>query len=234
VTDRRAARRYDAGMRWWSALAALALVSHGGCSKRPADERRAPTPVAASADAGPTAALTLLPRSHLGVDPPWLVVAAPGNPVIRLDVRLLDDVTLAGVELDDAGAVPSSAPPAIVLAAGDLEVALDVVEGAAAARQIADALRPLTRAGRTGAPPVAVGLTGLVVGTDEVVVRDEVMYVGRTAFAVEQVRALGEAGENLPLPEGEVQAALALLVIEATAARAPASPPSPRRRAAAP
>src|ERR1700733_5987438 len=38
----------------------------------------------------------LLPRSGIGVDGPWLVIAPPGNPVIRLDSRLLDRVELIG------------------------------------------------------------------------------------------------------------------------------------------
>ena len=32
----------------------------------------------------------LLPRSGIGVEAPWLVIAPPGNPIIRLDARLLD------------------------------------------------------------------------------------------------------------------------------------------------
>jgi len=39
---------------------------------------------------------TLLPRSGIGVDGPWLVIAPPGNPVIRLDARLLDRIDLIG------------------------------------------------------------------------------------------------------------------------------------------
>jgi hypothetical protein len=38
----------------------------------------------------------LLPRSGIGVEAPWLVIAPPGNPVIRLDARLLDRVDLIG------------------------------------------------------------------------------------------------------------------------------------------
>src|SRR5439155_6207148 len=36
----------------------------------------------------------LLPRSGIGVEAPWLVIAPPGNPIIRLDARLLDRVEL--------------------------------------------------------------------------------------------------------------------------------------------
>jgi hypothetical protein len=38
----------------------------------------------------------LLPRSGIGVDGAHLVIAPPGNPVIRLDARLLDRVELIG------------------------------------------------------------------------------------------------------------------------------------------
>jgi len=38
----------------------------------------------------------LLPRSGIGIDGPFLVIAPPGNPVISLDSRLLDRVELIG------------------------------------------------------------------------------------------------------------------------------------------
>jgi hypothetical protein len=38
----------------------------------------------------------LLPRSGIGVHGPYLIIAAPGNPVIRLDTRLLDRIELIG------------------------------------------------------------------------------------------------------------------------------------------
>ena len=38
----------------------------------------------------------LLPRSGIGVDGPYLIIAPPGNPVISLDSRLLDRVELIG------------------------------------------------------------------------------------------------------------------------------------------
>ncbi|GAB4510300.1 MAG: hypothetical protein Tsb0020_27420 [Haliangiales bacterium] len=36
----------------------------------------------------------LLPRSGIGIQGPYLIIAAPGNPVIRLDARLLDRIEL--------------------------------------------------------------------------------------------------------------------------------------------
>ena len=38
----------------------------------------------------------LLPRSGIGVDGPYLVIAPPGNPTIALDARLLDKIGLIG------------------------------------------------------------------------------------------------------------------------------------------
>jgi hypothetical protein len=38
----------------------------------------------------------LLPRSGIGVEGPFLVIAPPGNPIIRLDTRLLDRIELIG------------------------------------------------------------------------------------------------------------------------------------------
>lgn len=38
--------------------------------------------------------IRLWPRSGIGVDAPWLMIAPPGNPTIRLDARLLDRVDL--------------------------------------------------------------------------------------------------------------------------------------------
>jgi len=36
----------------------------------------------------------LLPRSGVAVVAPWLVIAPAGNPIIRLDLRLLDRVEI--------------------------------------------------------------------------------------------------------------------------------------------
>lgn len=38
----------------------------------------------------------LLPRSGIGIDGPYLVIAPPGNPAIALDARLLDKIDLIG------------------------------------------------------------------------------------------------------------------------------------------
>src|SRR5262245_29438401 len=125
----------------------------------------------------------LLPRSGIGVDGAWLVIAPPGNPIIRLDARLLDRVELigrsptgplvwsgvatAGVALAALQFIPGGPFAAaglaylaherfsearrrarsrdLLLALGDLEVALHVIDGPEAAKRICDELAPYTR-----------------------------------------------------------------------------------------
>ena len=125
----------------------------------------------------------LLPRSGIGVDGAWLVIAPPGNPIIRLDSRLLDRVELigrsptaplvwSGVATAGVAAAALSILPGgvfacaglaylaherfsearrrarsrdLLLALGDLEVALHVADGPEAAKGIAEQLAPYTR-----------------------------------------------------------------------------------------
>lgn len=61
-----------------------------------------------------------LPHSGVGVDGPWLIIAPPGNPRIRLDARLLDDVTVVGRSPTSAIAVGAGAGAGAGLAAADL------------------------------------------------------------------------------------------------------------------
>jgi hypothetical protein len=49
-----------------------------------------------AADTPPIDRSRLLPSSGIGVDGAWLVIAPPGNPIIKLDARLLDRVELIG------------------------------------------------------------------------------------------------------------------------------------------
>lgn len=85
-----------------------------------------------------------LPRSGIGVIAPWLVIAPPGNPVVRLDLRLVDRVGMIGKEDGDA-------PDSLLLTCRGLEVALHVAEGPDAVRRIAKAAAPLTRDERRSA-----------------------------------------------------------------------------------
>ena len=226
-----------------------------------ADERAAP--------------LELLPRSGIGVDGTDLVIAPRGNPVIRLDARLLDRVELIG--RSPVGAAVTSGAAAVgavagalalvpgnvitalalgylayergaeakrrsrsrdlLLALGDLEVALHVVDGPDAAKRIADRLAPYTRGAPISRPEVyedarrrlAAGAAGdtsrvarrelaraLAVGDDTVHVIGGFLQIGTIGFRLDEVREAALRGANLALPGGRfVQAALGLLVVAA-------------------
>ena len=218
----------------------------------------------------------LLPRSGIGVDAPWLVIAPPGNPIIRLDARLLDRVELIGrsptAPLVASGLATASALAAgfsilpggvfacaglaylaherfsearrrarsrdLLLALGDLEVALHVADGPEAAKGIADQLAPYTRDAPITRPEVyedakrrmraqAEGKGeasarreiehALLVGSDVVHLRGEYLQVGQhVAFRIAEVREYALRGANLPLTGGRLlQAAMGLLVVAA-------------------
>jgi len=217
----------------------------------------------------------LLPRSGIGVDGAWLVIAPPGNPIIRLDARLLDRVELigrsptaplvwsgmatAGVALAALSVIPGGPFAAaglaylaherfsearrrarsrdLLLALGDLEVALHVADGPEAAKSIADALAPYTRDAPITRPEVyedakrrmraqAEGRgeasarreleNALLVGSDVVYLSGDYLQVGQVAFRIGEVREYALRGANLPLTGGRLlQAAMGLLVVAA-------------------
>jgi hypothetical protein len=218
----------------------------------------------------------LLPRSGIGVDPPWLVIAPPGNPIIRLDARLLDRVELIGrsptVPLVASGLATAGVAAAalslvpggvlaclglaylaherfsearrrarsrdLLLALGDLEVALHVADGPEAAKGIADQLQPYTRDAPITRPEVyedakrrmraqAEGRGeasarrelehALLVGDLVVHTRDGFLQVGHgKAFKISEVKEFALRGANLPLEGGRLlQAAMGLLVVAA-------------------
>jgi hypothetical protein len=125
----------------------------------------------------------------------------------------------------------------LLLALGDLEVALHVVDGPDAAKRIADQLAPYTREAPITRPEVyedarrrlhaqAQGKSheaarreierGLLVGADTVQVNGEYLQVGQVAFRIDEVREYALRGANLPLPGGRLlQAAMGLLVVAA-------------------
>lgn len=217
----------------------------------------------------------LLPRSGIGVDGPWLVIAPPGNPVIRLDARLLDRIDLigrsptvplvwSGVATAGVAAAALSIVPGgifvcaglaylaherfsearrrsrsrdLLLALGDLEVALHVADGPEAAKNIADQLAPYTRDAPITRPEVfedakrrmraqAEGKgeasarreleQALLVGSEVVFLRGQHLSVGSISFPIGEVREYALRGANLPLTGGRLlQAAMGLLVVAA-------------------
>ncbi len=217
----------------------------------------------------------LLPRSGIGVDEAWLVIAPPGNPIIRLDARLLDRVELigrsttapliasglatAGLAAAALSLLPGGLLTAggfaylvherfsearrrarsrdLLLALGDLEVALHVADGPEAAKGIADRLAPYTRDAPITRPEVyedakrrmraqAEGKGeasarreiehALLVGNDVVHMRGDYLQVGAIAFRLSEVREYALRGANLPLSGGRLlQAAMGLLVVAA-------------------
>ncbi len=218
---------------------------------------------------------SLLPRSGIGVDGAWLVIAPPGNPVIRLDARLLDRVELigrsptgplvwsgmatAGVAAAALSIVPGgvfacaglaylaherfsearrrSRSRDLLLALGDLEVALHVADGPEAAKGISEQLAPYTRDAPITRPEVfedakrrmraqAEGKgeasarreleNALLVGADVCFLRGDYLQVGTVAFRIAEVREYALRGANLPLTGGRLlQAAMGLLVVAA-------------------
>lgn len=217
----------------------------------------------------------LLPRSGIGVEAPWLVIAPPGNPIIRLDARLLDRVELIGrsptaplvasglATAGVAAAALSLVPGGVfacaglaylaherfsearrrarsrdlLLALGDLEVALHVADGPEAAKSIAEQLAPYTRDAPITRPEVyedakrrlraqAEGKGeasarrelehALLVGNDVVHLRNGYLQVGQISFPIAAVREYALRGANLPLTGGRLlQAAMGLLVVAA-------------------
>lgn len=217
----------------------------------------------------------LLPRSGIGVDGAWLVIAPPGNPIIRLDARLLDRVELigrsptaplvwsgmatAGAALAALSLIPGGPFAAaglaylaherfsegrrrsksrdLLLALGDLEVALHVADGPEAAKSISEQLAPYTRDAPITRPEVyedakrrmraqAEGRGeasarrelehALLVGSDVVYLRGDYLQVGQVAFRIGEVREYALRGANLPLTGGRLlQAAMGLLVVAA-------------------
>jgi hypothetical protein len=124
----------------------------------------------------------------------------------------------------------------LLLALGDLEVALHVADGPAAAKQVAEKLAPYTRGAPITRPEVYEDARrrmlarsegrplsarrelerGLVVGDDVVTVAGGLLTVGAVSFRIEEVRDYAVRGANLPLPGGRMlQAAMGLLVVAA-------------------
>jgi hypothetical protein len=125
----------------------------------------------------------------------------------------------------------------LLLALGDLEVALHVADGPVAAKSIQEQLAPYTRDAPITRPEVyedakrrmraqAEGKGeasakreiehALLVGTDVVHMKGDHLMIGGMPFQITQVREYALRGANLPLQGGRLlQAAMGLLVVAA-------------------
>ena len=94
----------------------------------------------------------LLPRSGVGVVAPWLVIAPPGNPVIRVDLRVLDRVTARSEEdeepeeMGDPVVVPQHDRRCdLVLSCYELDVCIYIADGPEAVERLVQEAAPFTR-----------------------------------------------------------------------------------------
>lgn len=155
----------------------------------------------------------LLPRSGVAVIGPWLVIMPPGNPAIRIDLRMVD---VRPATADDAGESDVDGWPDpeshVVLALDDLEVSLYIADGPEAAADLVQQAATAQRSGtRTDRGPL------VLVDDEPVVRRGDYLIVGQLAFAIGEVREYALRGANLPLGNGRLlQAATALLVVAAS------------------
>jgi len=161
----------------------------------------------------------LLPRSHVGVDGPLLVIAWPGLLPIGLDSVLLDKV--------------SAHDSALVLTIGDLEVSINIADGPIDAKAVADRLvsytreAPITRSdtyedakrrlrSRDGTTEIAETDYNLLVADDRVSVAGDNVTVGDTIITLMDLQERAMRRETLMLSRGgRLQAALALLIVAA-------------------
>jgi hypothetical protein len=97
----------------------------------------------------------LLPQSRAGVVGPWLVIATPGNPVVRVDLRLLDQVRVRSKEDDDDEVPEEPGDPAVpprhdrrcelVLSCFELDVGIYIADGPEAVERLVQEAAPFTR-----------------------------------------------------------------------------------------
>ncbi|HEY5920144.1 MAG TPA: hypothetical protein VIV11_00680 [Kofleriaceae bacterium] len=160
----------------------------------------------------------LLPRSGVGVVEHWLVIAPPGNPVIRIDLRGLDCIELLEEDETERRAAtdrPEDWASNVILSCGDLDVGFYIADGSEAAQRIVREAAPMTREG--GGDRAGFALDNFVlVGNDVVFMRRDYIQCGQVAFLISEVREYALRGQNIPLTGGRLlQAATALLVVAA-------------------
>jgi hypothetical protein len=160
----------------------------------------------------PTVPWFAAPRSGVGVARSLLIIARQGMQRIALDAALLDDVVAVGSDL--------------ILSVDELEVALYVADGEPTTQLIAERLAPYLRGAIITTPQVYDDakrrLQGreetdyaLLVGLDAVTVHGDELHVGATVLQIPELREEALAGHTLQLPDGPLQAALALLIVAA-------------------
>lgn len=106
----------------------------------------------------------LLPRSGVGVVAPWLVIAPPGYPILRVDLRVLDQVRVRSEEEDeepDEAGDPVVGPHRdrrceLMLSCHELDVSVYIADGPAAVERLVQEAAPFTREkrGTKNAPAV--------------------------------------------------------------------------------
>ena len=105
----------------------------------------------------------LLPRSGVGVEQHWLVIAPSGNPAIFLDLRVLDRIGVAppgyadeeSEESEDAAEHQPDHRSYLLLVCGELEAMLYVADGPESVAGIVRAAAPWSRE-QAGTPNTAV------------------------------------------------------------------------------
>jgi hypothetical protein len=143
-----------------------------------------------------------------------LFLRYPENPVISVNVRFLDRVLA-----DDNG---------LVLTVDGYSAVLTIPRGVEAAFELAGQLALYTRSAPIAdqetyehtktvlkARTKRQRFTGdfVVVGEDRVQTTDELIYIGDFVCWISDAEAYAEAVASLPLPTGQLQAGLAMLVV---------------------
>jgi hypothetical protein len=156
----------------------------------------------------------LLPRSGAGVVDPWLVLAPPGSPVVRIDLRAVDRVAVSQRGWSLRSLLRGSRRHHIEVACGEFEIEVYVADGRDAIANLVRQAEPIVHAtaGRRSEYVAAL----VLVDDQAVTLRDDLICVGALAFRTKEVRDYASRGANLPLTGGRpLQAAVAMLVVAA-------------------
>lgn len=158
-----------------------------------------------------------VPQGRIRVERSWLVLENPIAPTIRLDARFLDRVFAD----DDR----------LIVAVGEVMPIISIDHEPSVARKVAEQLASYTRSAQISRREVYDdakrrlelasrgrrdnGAFALYFGNEDVYVDGKILSVGKFECWISDVELYAEAGANLPLPNGELPAELAMLVIAA-------------------